>query len=154
MKSGSLSAGLWATVFAATAAVAVPAVAQSDDPPQKVRQALMKEIGQATGTMGKMVKGETDYDAEAVLEALAVIEANALEFPDYFPEGSETGEDTEALPAIWENMDDFEAKAQELSDDAATIIAAAPADLETFQPMFQELAGNCRGCHEEYRQSD
>lgn len=129
------------------------AMAQEEDkPPQVVRQELMKENGEAVGVMGKMVKGETEYDAQAVLDALAVIEANAAEFPEHFPEGSETGHETEALPAIWENKEDFESRAMALSEDAATIIAAAPADLETFQPMFEDLTSNCGGCHEKYRE--
>lgn len=129
------------------------AIAQEEEkPPQVVRQELMKENGQAVGTMAKMVKGETEYDAQAVLDALAVIEENAAAFPEYFPEGSETGHETEALPAIWENKEDFEARAMALSEDAAAIIAAAPADLETFQPMFEDLTSNCGGCHEKYRE--
>ena len=143
-----------ASIVAAFAVMSIglaPLAMAQDGEPQEVRQELMEENGKAVGVMAKMVKGETEYDAQAVLDALAVIEKNAAEFPEHFPEGSETGHDTEALPAIWENKEDFEARSMALSEDAATIIAAAPADLATFQPMFEDLTSNCGGCHEKYR---
>jgi cytochrome c556 len=139
---------------AVTTAALIATAAMAQEEPQVVRQDMMEQVGEANGVMGRMVRGQRDYDAAAVLEALETIREVAITFPDHFPEGSESGYETEALPSIWENPDDFAQRSQKLADDAATLIAAAPQDLETFQPLFQQFAGNCRDCHTEYRQSD
>ncbi|WP_099865149.1 c-type cytochrome [Pararhizobium haloflavum] len=125
-----------------------------DGEPQEVRQQLMEEVGDATGVMGNMLRGRTEYDPQAVIEALGVIEANAAVFPDYFPEGSETGFETEALPAIWENKAEFEERSDELSSAAAELAGAVPEDMDAFAPMFQEFSRNCSGCHDDFRMSD
>lgn len=137
----------------AVVSVVAPTFAQEEEP-QVVRQDLMDEIGDATGVMGNMVRGRTDYDRDAIIEALAVIEQNAAQFVEYFPEDSQTGFETEALPAIWENKDDFNERAETLSADAAELAGMVPQTLEEFAPMFQDFAGNCGDCHDEYRQSD
>lgn len=114
----------------------------------------MEEVGDATGVMGDMLRGRRDYNPDEVMAALQTISENAAVFPDYFPEGSQTGHETEALPAIWENKDDFDGKAEELSQAAAELAEAVPADMEAFQPMFREFSSNCRDCHDDYRQDD
>ena len=121
------------------------------DEPQAARQELMKGVGGAVGAMAKMVKGETPYDAAAVLASLKVISDNMAVFPDKFPVGSETGMDSEAAPAIWANMDDFKAKAAKLKADADAAIAAAPADAAALGAVFGPMTQNCGACHETYR---
>ena len=73
------------------------AVAQE---PQVVRQELMKEIGRLVGAMGAIAKGEKPYDAAVVEQSLTVIGTNIQAFPNHFPAGTESGHETEALPAI------------------------------------------------------
>ncbi|WP_404862433.1 c-type cytochrome [Georhizobium sp. MAB10] len=142
-----------AALLSISAALIHPASSQ-DGVPQEVRQDLMDEVGDATGVMGNMVRGRTDYDPAAVAAALQTISENTAVFADYFPEGSETGYETEALPAIWENKADFERLSQEMSTKAAELAAAVPADLASFQPVFQDFTRGCGACHEDYRQSD
>ena len=77
-----------------------PALAQ--EAPQVVREKLMKGIGQAVGALGAIAKGEKPYDAAVVQQSLTTISTNIQAFPDQFPPGTETGHETEALPAIWE----------------------------------------------------
>tara|TARA_R100001129_G_scaffold138498_4_gene99691 strand:+ start:7633 stop:8118 length:486 start_codon:yes stop_codon:yes gene_type:complete len=139
------------TVFT-TAAFGLAAVAAAyAAEPQEMRQEMMKHVGGATGAMAKMVKGEDDFDQAKVIEALTTISNTMAEFPDQFPEGSETGMDTEAAPAIWENKDDFDAKAMALKEDADAGIANPPADLDGLKAMFGPLTKNCGSCHETYR---
>lgn len=140
------------TLFAAAiigAAAFAPAIAA--DEPQVVRQEMMKKVGGATGAMAKMVKGETEFDAEAALAALTTISEVAGTFGDYFPEGSETGMDTEAAPAIWTDRAGFEADLAAFKADADAGIAAAPADLDGLKAVFGPLTKNCGTCHETYR---
>lgn len=127
----------------------VPAIAA--DEPQVVRQELMKKNGGATGALAKMVKGEAEFDAAAALAALSTMSEVAGTVGDYFPEGSETGFETEAMPAIWSNRDDFNAKLIKFKADADAGVAAAPTDLDALKAVFGPLTQNCGACHEIYR---
>ena len=126
------------------------AVAQ-DAAPQVERHQLMEEIGDNTKILGQMVKGDTPYDTQKAQAALDVLIANGTKFVTLFPEGSETGHDTRALPAIWENWSDFEAKASALVDASEAAKVAADEGLEPFSVAFREVGGSCRACHNEYR---
>ncbi|MCY0094315.1 c-type cytochrome [Hoeflea ulvae] len=140
------------TLFAAAvigAAGFAPAIAA--DEPQVVRQEMMKKVGGATGALAKMVKGEADYDAAATLAALQTMSDVASTFAEHFPEGSETGFETEAAPAIWTDMDGFKARLAAFKADADAAIAAAPADLDGLKAVFGPLTKNCGTCHETYR---
>ncbi|WP_181701936.1 c-type cytochrome [Chthonobacter albigriseus] len=145
-----MNSRLLASVFglAALSVVSTMAVAQED--PIKAREELMEEIGDQMKILGPMAQGKADYDAAKAAAALEKISANAADFPNHFPEGSDQGK-TEALPAIWENKADFEAKSKQLSDDAKAAVTAAAGGLEAFKPAFGQMASNCKSCHEKYR---
>lgn len=140
------------TLFAAAvigAAGFAPAIAA--DEPQVVRQEMMKKVGGATGAMAKMVKGESDFDADAVLAALTTLSEVSASIGEYFPEGSETGFETEAAPTIWSDRAGFDAKIAAFKADADAAVAAAPADLDGLKAVFGPLTKNCGSCHETYR---
>lgn len=116
------------------------------------RVAMMKKIGGATGSLASIAKGEKPYDAEAVKTALATISETAKAFPDQFKPGTENASaDSEASPKIWENMDDFKARAQKLSSDADALVAQLPADAAGVGAGLKTLGANCGGCHQNYR---
>jgi len=140
------------TLFAAAvigAAGFAPAIAA--DEPQVVRQEMMKKVGGATGAMAKMVKGEAEFDAAAARAALTTMSEVAATFGEHFPEGSETGMETEAAPAIWSDRAGFDAKVAAFKTDADAAVAAAPADLDGLKAVFGPLTKNCGTCHETYR---
>ncbi|MAY60882.1 MAG: cytochrome C556 [Rhizobiales bacterium] len=137
-------------ITAATFGLTAVAAAYAAEP-QEMRQEMMKHVGGATGAMAKMVKGEDDFDQAKVIEALTTISKTMAEFPAQFPEGTETGMETEAAPAIWENKADFEAKAIALKDAADAGIASPPSDVDGLKAMFGPLTKNCGSCHETYR---
>jgi cytochrome c556 len=78
------------------------------------------------------------------------IAANAAEIPADFPAGSEGGK---ALPAIWANYADFEAKAAALKTAADAAAAATAGGLEAFGPAFGAVGQACGACHQTYRQA-
>ncbi|WP_306118160.1 MULTISPECIES: cytochrome c [unclassified Roseitalea] len=135
-----------AMIVAATAATAV---AQDDVIEQ--RQQLMKDNGQAMRVLVPMARGQAEYDAEAALAAFVSIRDSALVFGDLFPEGSETGGDTRAKPEIWSDREGFDAAVAAFIDDTEAAVAAAPADLDAFRPVFGAMAQNCGDCHEVYQ---
>lgn len=139
-------------LFAAVAAAGllVSSVALADEIAD--RRAMMKEKnGASMGVLVKVVKGEMAYDPDAVLAAFTTMREGTEGFTDLFPEGTETGGDTIASPKIWEDKAGFDAKFAEFQADLDAAIAAQPASLEEFQPLFQEVGGNCQSCHEMFR---
>jgi len=138
------------TVLAVAAvALAVTAVTAQQDP-IAARKAIMKANGQQAQIGNKMAKGEEPFSVEKGKKVFAtfqdVAKAHAL-----FPETSKTGGDTLALPAVWENKADFEARLTKLATDAKNAEAAVN-DLDSFKAQFTEVTKNCGGCHETYRQ--
>jgi len=75
----------------------------------------------------------------------------AATYGEHFPEGSDTGFETEAAPAIWTDRAGFDAKLAEFKEDADAAVAAAPADLDALKAVFGPLTQNCGACHETYR---
>jgi cytochrome c556 len=137
------------TVLAVAAvALGVTAVTAQQQDPIAARKALMKANGQAAGVGTKMVKGEEPFALDKAKKVFAtyqdVAKAHAL-----FPETSKSG-DTAALPAVWENKADFEAKLTKLANEAKAA-EAATRDLDTFKAQFAEVQKNCGGCHQTYR---
>ncbi|APO66842.1 cytochrome c-556 protein [Rhizobium gallicum] len=140
------------TVAAAVLVVGmgVTAVFAQQEGTHEAREALMKKVGGSAGAMTAIAKGEKPYDAEVVKAALTTISQTAKVFPDQFKPGTETG-DKAASPKIWENMEDFKARAAKLSSDAEKILAQLPADAAGVGGALKTLGANCGGCHENYR---
>ena len=93
MKRTLFVAGLVA--FGVTAAIA-----QSNKVEQ--RQALMKEMGAQSRTLGGMLRGQAPFDAAQVQAGLKVFAENAQKAGPLFTEDTKGAEKTAALPALWE----------------------------------------------------
>ena len=137
---------LLATTAVACAITAV--MAQSD--PLSQRKALMKGNGEQLGALNKMAKGEQPFDRAKVDEAFAKFGEVAQKAPALFPEPPKAGEDTRALPKIWETKSDFEAKFADFrrvvddnKDKAKT--------LDELKVALPNIGKACGGCHEPYR---
>ncbi len=137
-----------ATVLGALAAAGA-AVAQD---PIKARQAEFKEFGKRMGAIKDVVidkKGGTLAQVAADAEYVA---GKIPQIPSWFPPGSDQGE-TRALPAIWQNFADFEAKARNAHQLALALVAAAKSgdQLATAQAFGKLGQEGCGGCHQPYR---
>jgi cytochrome c556 len=138
------------TVLAmAAVAVGVTAVMAQSDPVSQ-RKALMKENGQQAAAASKMVKGEEPFDVTKVNAAFAQWTETASKLPSLFPEPPKAGEETRALPKIWEAKSDFDAKIAAFSkavvdnkDKVKTLD-----ELKVAMPLVGKACGNC---HEPYR---
>ncbi len=119
--------------------------------PVEQRIALMKSNGAAAGVIGKMVQGETPFDAAAALEALTTMRDVAAGFGDLFPEGSETGPNSTAKETIWSDRAGFDAALAKFLADAQAGVDSAPQSTEALGAAFGAIASNCRACHQTYR---
>ena len=120
----------------------------ADQDPIAARKALMKSNGAATKTIVGMLKG-APFDLTAVQAALKNYVDTAAAAPALFPDSSKTG-DTHALPGIWDNKADFEARFKKLGADAAAAMTAVT-DEASFKANVPGLLKNCGSCHETYR---
>jgi cytochrome c556 len=134
----------------AVVAVAIGAsVVAAQQDPIAARKALMKGVGDQNRIAGEMIDAKRPFDLNAAKTALTTFGDNAAKMPDLFPDASKAG-DTAALPAIWENKADFNAKMAKFSADAKAA-AGKVTSLDTFKAEMGEVRKNCGGCHQTYR---
>jgi len=119
--------------------------------PIEQRQAAMKAVGGQMRTLGGMAQGKVAYDDFAALSALEIMRDAAMTARPLFPAGTETGNETRAMPEIWADGSDFDAIMGQFIASLDTAIAAEPADLASYRPLFGAVAGTCKSCHEKYR---
>ena len=131
-------------------AVASVAFAEGDDPRHE-RHELMEDVRDAAKPVGEMFRGELEFDAEVVKTSLATWHSASLAFGDLFPEGTETGMNTEAAPAIWEDRAGFDAALTKWREAIEAAQAAAPMTLEEAKPTVGPVFKTCKGCHDTYR---
>ncbi len=139
-------------VFVTAAAVASGVFA--DDDPVHERHELMESVGKAAKPVGQMLRGEAEFDDAALMRSLLVWKDVGGKFGALFPPGSETGEGTEAAPAIWEDRAGFEAALAKWRDAVDAAIEAEPGSLEAARPVVGPVFQACKGCHDGYRIED
>lgn len=117
------------------------------------REAAMKVVGKSTGTIGKMLKGETEFSADEANTALAAMKEAATGFGDLFPDGTELQGSNEfkAAPAIWTDGDGFSAEVVKFAGAIDAAIAANPQDKAALGAVFGTIGQSCKSCHEDYR---
>ncbi|MGI9341236.1 MAG: c-type cytochrome [Gammaproteobacteria bacterium] len=116
----------------------------------KYRHAVMEEMASHMSALTLILFDKVDGAAFAQGHVDALARAGA-EMAVLFPEGS-GGDETEALPVIWSNADDF-AKAVDKAQTAFDAFAAAvPAgDRGATLKAFADAGKACKGCHEVFR---
>jgi cytochrome c556 len=134
-------------VVAAFAVGATAVVAQGD--PIAARRAAMKAVGDQNRVATEMIEGKRPFNAADAQKVLATFNDSASKLPNLFPDNSKTG-DTNALPAIWENKADFNAKAAKFAAEAKAAEGKAN-NLDAFKTEMTEVRKNCGGCHQTYR---
>ena len=114
------------------------------------RRALMHDDGIAAKKLFDMAKGTVPFDLSVAQASLKTLANGAEKTPLLFPDDSKTGGGTAALPAIWENKADFNARFAKFSKDVAEAIAKTQ-DEASFKAIAPRVFENCGGCHERYK---
>lgn len=143
-----------AAAFGLVAALATPVLAQDMTANIKARQGQFRILALNLGVLGGMAKGELTYDAAGAQAAAdSIVGVSMVHQPTLFVEGTDdmSVEGTRALPAIWENPDDFAAKWAALGEAAKGMQAAAGTSAEAIGAAMGPLGGACKSCHETYR---
>ena len=122
----------------------------ADTDPIAERRALMKHDGEAAKKLFDMSKGKVPFDLTTVKESLATLNEGATKSAALFPDTSKTGGGTAALPAVWQNKADFEARFAQFVKDVQAAQAGIT-DEATFKKFAPAVFKNCSGCHELYK---
>ncbi|WP_121631539.1 c-type cytochrome [Tropicibacter alexandrii] len=143
--------------FAALAALAVlgsAAFAQDMPKEVKARQGQFQILALNLGVLGGIAKGAIEYDeATATAAADSIVGVSMVHQATLFTEGTDSMsiDGTRAMPAIWENMDDFASKWGDLGTAAAEMQTAAATGKEAIGPALGKIGGACKACHDTYR---
>src|SRR5688572_27541676 len=100
-------------VAAAAAAVAATAVMAQGDP-IATRRGLMKSIGTENRTATEMLDGKQPFEVNRAKQVLINMGDHSAKMSPLFTDASKAG-DTNALPSIWENRADFDARMTKFS---------------------------------------
>ena len=116
------------------------------------RQAVMNVMGWNMKPMGAMMKDKMPYDAAAFARhAKDLASAASVDLISGFPEDSDAGE-TDALPDIWLDFEDFKQKFQNLQNSSNNLNEAVSAkDQGKIKAAFAELGKACKACHKAYK---
>lgn len=137
-----------------TAGLAAASLTIAADDPRQERHELMEDVGDAAKPVGAMLKGERDYEWSVVMTSLETFEDVSTRFGELFPPGTETGEGTEAAPAIWDDREGFEQALADWRDATRKAIEAEPESLEAAKPLLGAVFNQCKNCHDGYRIED
>ena len=137
-----------AFAVAVLAFAATGLVAQND--PIAARKTLMKANGDQNKVATEMLEGKRPFNLDDAKKVLATFAEAGEKAPTLFPDDSKTGGDTGALPAIWENKTDFQARLAKFAQDSKAA-GDATKDLDSFKVQITEVRKNCGGCHQTYR---
>jgi len=112
------------------------------------RQAAMKAIGGAAQPAVAMLRGQAPFDQAAAQAAFRAMAEHTRKAKDMFPDGSLDG--SRAMPAVWENKADFDARMSKLAD-AADAAGQKVSDLASLKATLPGVMANCGACHTTYR---
>ena len=135
-------------------ALAMTPLALASDDPRQERHELMEDTRDAAKPIGQMMRGEADYDADVLMSSLKTMLYVSDRFGGLFPAGTETGMDTEAAPAIWEDREGFDQALANWRSALKAAVAAGPATLEEARPAVGPVFRACKDCHDSYRIDD
>ena len=128
------------------------------NPAVAARKAHMDLYSFNLGMLGAMAKGETEYNADAAkaaagnLAALAQLNQSAYWVPG--TSNAELGDQTRALPAIWESGSNAAAIGGQLAEAAVALAAVAGDGQEALGGALGPVGQACGACHKDYRQSN
>jgi len=114
----------------------------------KGRKALFsKNYSTAKKVQTYASKGDFEKTKSLMLE----MGENYKSLLEYFPENTKEGFKTEALPAIWENKDEFNNLMIKSSNDMIELASIIESSDDVKDTLGKLMWGNCKACHNKYR---
>ena len=122
--------------------------AQSVEEIIKGRKAMFSENYQTAKKISILLKSNKIEEAKPLMKKMS---ENYKKLLDYFPDNTKEGFNTEALPSIWENKDEFNALMQKASDDMIKLASAIDTAEDLRAAQKDLMWSNCSACHDRFR---
>lgn len=116
------------------------------------REDAMKAMNRAMKELAAMVEEEAPFDSVKAAQLAGLIARNTRAIPGLFPEGTQIRGST-ALDAVWEEPEEFAARAEEATGKAVALKEAADSasEADDIAGAFKKVALSCRACHKDYK---
>ena len=92
-------------------------------------------------------------DFEKAKSLMIEMSENYKSLLKYFPENSKEGFKTEALPAIWENKDEFNNLMTKSSNDMIQLTKIIETSDDAKDTLGKLMWANCKACHSKFRKA-
>ena len=116
----------------------------------KGRKALFsKNYSTAKRVQTFATKGEFEKAKTLMME----MSENYKSLIEYFPENTQEGFKTEALPSIWENKEEFNNLMNKSSNDMIELASIIENSDDVKASLGKFMWGNCKACHSKFRAS-
>ncbi len=148
---------LKAALFCSVAALATAGVSAAEPTPAEravgYRKGVFHAIAWNFGPMAGMVKNEIPFDADNfALRAQRVAFLSTLPLEGFIPD-SRVG-NTDAKPAVWEEMDEFKSMMQTFETEAGKLaeVAKDATEVAAVRPQFAQVGQACKDCHDKFKE--
>lgn len=153
LLAGSLGLGTAMPAHAAPVrgipAQGMPAQAPQFDPIRTRQDGQLLVLGAATGLRQAVLH---KLPVKPFAEPATAIARWMEQYPSLFPPGSDKGDNTRALPAIWKNFGGFQKDAADAQAAAQKLALLAKAsDAAGFAAQFKVLGQTYNTCHKAFR---
>lgn len=115
------------------------------------RMTVMKEMANSMKTIGQMLNGAVDLDPTVAQSRRRHCMKTAMNLPSSF-KTAPMDHATRALPAVWNQPSEFQAKMNEFDSSVKALVAAAAAGrIQALERSFKDVGQACSSCHERFR---
>ena len=115
----------------------------------KSRQALFSKN---YSTAKRVQSFSSKEDFEKAKKLMIEMSENYKVLIDLFPENTEDEFNTEALPTVWEEKDNFNALMHKASDDMMQLVSVIEDVDDIKGTLTKFMWSNCKACHNRYRE--
>jgi cytochrome c556 len=135
------------------AVAGVLGVARAQEPAFNIIETRQAGQDLLAGTFTGINQGvKHKVEVKAFADPAAAMARWMRQFPSTFPPGSDHGNNTKALPAIWSNRAGFDQAAARLVAAADKLAQLAKADdTAGFTAQVQTVGQACKNCHDKFR---
>ena len=115
----------------------------------KNRQAIFsKNYNTAKRVQSLSSNGDFDEAKKLMLE----MSENYKTLKEMFPDNTKEGFNTEVLPLVWEEKNEFESLMEKASNDMVELASVIESEDNTRGTLGKLMWGNCKACHSKYRE--
>jgi cytochrome c556 len=142
---------LFKYIFFILASITFSLPANSDLSVEQIIKGRKALFSKNYSTAKKVQTFASKGDFEKAKSLMIEMSENYKNLLEYFPENSKEGFKTEALPAIWENKDEFNNLMTKSSNDMIKLTKIIETSDDVKGTLGKLMWANCKACHSKFR---